>query len=200
MRNTSVLRTTAALAMFLLPSLSQAQGTLHDYRRAMTLRDRYRDLAVDVADPPTWIRDAHRFWYRKTVTGGHEFILVDATTKTRGPAFDHTRLADALTSVLNRKIVPLDLPFNRFTLSDDLKSIELQIGERSPAGALVVPPQAPTWICSLSDYTCRRQELQRDGREGRGGRGGGGLAGPVRLSSTSTEASPASHPTASTRR
>lgn len=40
--------------------------------------------------------DGDRFWFRSRTETGHEFVLVDPTARTRAPAFDHDRLAAAL--------------------------------------------------------------------------------------------------------
>ena len=99
-----------ALSLFffaLSPSIGSAQGTLADYERAMTLRDRYQNLAYSVTDQTRWIANTHKLWYRRTVKGGHEFMLVDADSKSKGPAFDHARLAAALSTALNRAISPV---------------------------------------------------------------------------------------------
>ena len=58
-----------------------AQGTIADYQRAMGLRDKYQGVALGVAEPATWIEKTSRFWYRRTVKGGNEFIVVDAATQ-----------------------------------------------------------------------------------------------------------------------
>jgi hypothetical protein len=47
-------------------------------------------LAVDIAGPPTAIGNTHRF-YRKTVRGAEQFVVVDADTQQRQPAFDHEK-------------------------------------------------------------------------------------------------------------
>jgi dipeptidyl aminopeptidase/acylaminoacyl peptidase len=169
------LSTVAALALLQLPSLAQAQGTLADYQRAMTLRDRYENLAINVPDQARWVANTHRLWYRKSVKGGHEFVLVDASTRTKTPAFDHGKLAAALSAALGRTITPHELPFNQFTFVEGLSAIEFQVtGGSGPQGP--PQPQPPPWRCTLADYKCTREE-----RAGRGGRGGGGgLAGPVR--------------------
>ena len=180
MLNTYAVRTATAAAVVLLPWLSQAQGTLDDYRRAMTLRDRYQNLAYHTIEPPRWVHSIHKFWYRKAVKGGHEFVMVDAGTKLKEPAFDHAKLAAGLSTALSRTITPLELPFTQFSFSEDLRTIEFQLAERNAAGPPTQgPPQGPPWQCTLSDYTCK-PDLRTGGRGGRGGRGGGGLAGPVR--------------------
>ena len=51
-----------------------AQVTKADYGRAMGLRDKYQYLTVNVPEPATWIEKTTRFYYRKSVKGGHEFV------------------------------------------------------------------------------------------------------------------------------
>jgi dipeptidyl aminopeptidase/acylaminoacyl peptidase len=166
----------AAVAVVLFPSAALAQGTAADYQRAMTLRDRYQNLAFNLTDQTRFIQNTSRFWYRRTVPGGHEFVLVDAETRTKAPAFDHARLAAALSTALTRKITPVDLPFTQFSFLEGESVIEFQVTERGATAPAPGPGQAPPWRCTLADYRCTQQ--QRGG--GRGGRGGGGLAGPVR--------------------
>ena len=153
---------------------------MQDYVRANALRERYTGLALNVADGPRWIAQSNRFYYRRTVKGGHEWILVDGATQAKQPAFDHAKLAAAIATATSRKATPAELPFTTFTFADDAKAIEFTLGG-GPGGARGAGPagggDTPPWRCSLETYTCRQQE--RGGRGGRGG-GGGGLAGPVR--------------------
>ena len=79
-----------------LPRVAAAQGTAADYARAEKLRASYEALAVDIAGPATAIGRTHRFWYRKTVRGAEQFVVVDADTQRREPAFDHERVAESL--------------------------------------------------------------------------------------------------------
>jgi dipeptidyl aminopeptidase/acylaminoacyl peptidase len=161
--------------LMLLPATLLAQGTVEDYQRAMLLRDRYQDLATGVTEEVRWLEKTTRFIYRRTVNGGTEFMIGDAATRTKKPAFDHAKLATALSAALGRKITPVDLPFTTFNFTDDNTAIEFTVQDR-PGGPPRAPGQAQTWRCSLADYKCRT--VERDGRGGRGGRGG--LAGPVR--------------------
>jgi dipeptidyl aminopeptidase/acylaminoacyl peptidase len=184
MRTSRVLRVFVFTATVALPARAEAQATLADYQRAMTLRDKYDGLAINIADAPRWIGETSRFYYRRTVKGGHEWILVEGATQEKRPAFDHVRLAEAIATATKRKATAVELPFNNFTFVDDEKSIEFTLGGgpggagrgAAPGGAGDVPP----WRCSLETYTCRQQPARGTGRGGRGGRGGGGLAGPVR--------------------
>lgn len=75
---------------------------------------------------PNWIGDGDQFWYRNSLEGGkREFILVDAVTGRRNDAFDHQKLAAALTEAgvaadLDRlpiRNLSFDLAANRVTFS-----------------------------------------------------------------------------------
>ena len=60
-----------------------AQVTRADYDRALSLRERYETLATGMPEAATWVPDTPRFWYRRTVSGGTEFVLMDASTSTK---------------------------------------------------------------------------------------------------------------------
>jgi hypothetical protein len=95
------------------------QVTRADYERAAALRDRYQYAAVGVPDAPTWIGQGTRFCYRRSTAGGHEFVVVDAATLEKRPAFGHTRLAVTLARTLgssvtaNRLLAQRPLDWNR---------------------------------------------------------------------------------------
>ena len=140
------------------PHPAATQGTLADYARADSLGERLQGLVVDIAERPSWIGETTRFWYRKTVEGGHTFLLVDAETQARGPAFDHERLASTLSALpafAEDTISALDLPFNQITFTDDEQAIEFVANNL-------------TWRCDLDTYECESQ-----GAPERRGRGGG---------------------------
>ena len=174
----------ALLAAIGLPVPVVAQGGVADYQRAMGLREKYDGLAINTTDAPRWIEQTSRFYYRRTVKGGHEWILVDGTTRDKKPAFDHEKLAAAIASATSRKATAVELPFTTFAFVDDGRGIEFTLGG-GPGGARgggagpAGPNDPPPWRCSIETYTCKQQP-ERAGRGGRGGRGGGGLGGPVR--------------------
>jgi dipeptidyl aminopeptidase/acylaminoacyl peptidase len=141
-----VLAAAAAFSIAIaLPCEIRAQGTVADYQRAFGLRDKYQGLAIDAPDSATWIGKTNRFWYRKTVKGGAQFIVFDADTQEKLPAFDHEKLAAALTSVSGRKLTGLTLPFTTFTFVDDGKAIQARVDET-------------VWTCSLDSYICKVRE------------------------------------------
>ncbi len=134
------------------PALLHAQGTAADYARSRELRDKLQNRTVDVAGSPTWIGSTNRFWYRKTVKGGAEFVVVDAATQEKRPAFDHAKVAAAL----GGKATALNLPFNDFLFVDDEK-------------AITFTAEGAQWRCTLADYACRKTGATGGGRGGRGG-------------------------------
>jgi dipeptidyl aminopeptidase/acylaminoacyl peptidase len=129
----------------LLPLPALAQGSLADYERAYGLRARYQALAINVPDPATWIEKTSRFWYRKSVKGGHEFVVLDAETREKQPAFDHGKLAEALSKETGNTYTALTLPFTTFTFVDGARSVQATF-------------DGARWTCSLSDYACKKGE------------------------------------------
>lgn len=121
---------------------AEAQVTHADYQRAMGLAERYEGLTRDVVDPAAWIGDTPRFFYRKTVEGGHVFVVGDTTGRTR-PAFDHARVAAALSKATGQAYAPTRLPFATFTFVNGERAIELRAAGQS-------------WRCELEAESCTR--------------------------------------------
>jgi dipeptidyl aminopeptidase/acylaminoacyl peptidase len=113
-----------------------------DYERANSLRNKYPGLAVNLVERVSWLDKTSRFWYRKSVKGGKEFVLVDAETLVKRPAFDHERLAASLSAAASGKFEALKLPFSIFTFVDGERAIEFVASEAR-------------WKCDLSDYSCK---------------------------------------------
>ena len=140
---------------------SAAQVTAADYQRAQSLRQQYDAAAVFVPETPTWIGTTHRFYYRRSLANGFEFVIVDADTQSKQPAFDHRRLAEALSRATGRAYSGTRLPFNGFTFNDALSAIEMTI-------------EGARWTCMLADYSCRTPDVPPPGDIRRG------ITGPVR--------------------
>src|SRR5215471_4027103 len=184
------MRVRVAAALLLLsaaPAPASAQGTLADYQRAMGLRDAYQGLAVGVPDAPTWVRRTDRFWFRRSVKGGNEFVLVTPETKTLTSPFDHARLAAGLSTAAKAKYTAVTLPFTTFTFTDEDRAIQFVIGPGGPGGAGgggggrgggPGVDGSLSWKCSLDTYVCTPPAQGRGTGRGRGV--GGGLGGPVR--------------------
>ena len=157
-------RAVLTIAMVLSAIPVFAQGTQADYDRALGLRRKFEALVGNSAEAPRWIPRTHKAFYRRTVKGGHDFILVDADAKTKGPAFDHSRIAASLSSATGKTYTALDLPFNVFDFVD---------GDR----AIQFAAESATWRCDVASSSCRKAtpaEIQQGGGGRGGGRGGGG--------------------------
>ena len=146
---------TAVVLSLLLPAICFAQVTAADYERAAKLRDRFQGLAVNIPEAANAIDNTHRFWYRKGVKGGNEFVLVDADAVTKKPAFDHERLAVSLSTAAKEKYTAVTLPFTTFQYADN-------------AAAITFTAAGSNWKCDLTDYACRKTA---NGGAGQGQRG-----------------------------
>jgi dipeptidyl aminopeptidase/acylaminoacyl peptidase len=97
---------------------------------------------------PHWFADETKFWYRNDLKGGaKEFVVVDAETGTRGPAFDHAKLAASLSKATGKDYRADRLPFDDLTFLDGTKAVRFKVGTE-------------TWICDLTTYECRKGENQ----------------------------------------
>ncbi|MGC9224372.1 MAG: hypothetical protein ACP5E2_10630, partial [Terracidiphilus sp.] len=110
-----------AAVLLLAPLSTQvaAQPTSADYERALDINQKDRDLVDHLPGPVHWIEGTDRFVYRRTIPGGYEFVEVNAQTQTSRPAFDHTRLATALSKAMGEEIKPEELPFQDLHLDKD---------------------------------------------------------------------------------
>ncbi len=111
-------------------SPARAVLTADDYARAERFMGyNATPLVVGVPGRPTWLAD-DRFWYRTTVPGGAEFVLVDPARAVREPAFDHARLAASLSAAARESYSAATLPFTEFDFSADMRSIEFEAAKR----------------------------------------------------------------------
>jgi dipeptidyl aminopeptidase/acylaminoacyl peptidase len=122
----------------------RAQVTKADEERAAGLVAKFQELTENVADVPSWVEDQDVLVYNKTVPGGHSFLLVDAASGARQPAFDHARLAAALNAATHSDYKPDTLPFTHVELIDHRTAVEFRV------------EQAP-WRCDLSKYECSKK-------------------------------------------
>lgn len=116
------------------PAAAQQQEkrilTTEDYARAEKFLRQHTDPLVFGANVrPDWI-DEHLFWYRNDIPEGYEFVLVDAEKKQRKRAFDHEKLARALSEAAGKTYEPFKLPFRSFEFSDDRDSLTLTVDSR----------------------------------------------------------------------
>ena len=161
-----------------LPLAVRAQPA--DYARAESVRDRIDGLVVDAPEPANWIGATTRFWYRKSMAGGNAFVLVDAATLERKPAFDHAAIASALGAATGRSFTATTLPFAVVSFARDERSIDFAI-----------PGDSVRWSCTIADSRCAHVTPagRRSGR-GASGRVGGGLYGDPPVADPAPRPSP----------
>jgi dipeptidyl aminopeptidase/acylaminoacyl peptidase len=126
------------------------QGTLEDYQRAQRfLPGNVRHLVYIAEVNPHWTEKTNRFFYHKASPSGSEFVLVDAAQNTSTPAFDHERLATALSHAAKQDYSASNLPFSDFEFLDGGKAIRFSIDKVQ-------------WKCPLDTYECQRDPSQTD--------------------------------------
>jgi hypothetical protein len=117
MRRT-LLAMTLVLPIVISPMSSahaDSDSLLEAYQHAESART-IASLTLNLEIAPIWVPHSDRFWFREQTPLGWRYILVDLGRRTRVPAFDHARLARAISRVVKEEVdadhVPLtDLTF-----------------------------------------------------------------------------------------
>lgn len=142
-----------------LPSTAQESTaaprvlTAADYQRAEKFLGFNTTPLVYHSASATWLKD-DRFWLRDTGPDGSEFLLFDAATGAHRPAFDHARLAAALSSAAGASYDAKHLPFMTFEFSADENSISFDAKSKS-------------WSCDLQSYQCVEEKRSSSPRSRR---------------------------------
>ncbi len=128
------------------------QVTIQDYANAERFMNyNVAPLVYHGVSDPTWLADG-RFWYRDAGPDGTTFMMVDPARRTTTPAFDHAKMAAALTRLLGGRNAASagHLPIREFVLDGGAVIVEVDdkplrcdlsgegvcrvVGEPSPAG------------------------------------------------------------------
>lgn len=78
---------------------------------------------------PHWLPGGEAFWYRRDAGDGTEYVLVDADTGSRHPAFDHEALAKALSTLDGQARAANALAIDAMRFDEALSSVDLKAGE-----------------------------------------------------------------------
>jgi dipeptidyl aminopeptidase/acylaminoacyl peptidase len=130
--------------------LAQSQVTRADYERALGMQEKLRGLVDHAPSAPHWIEGTSHFIYSRSTVAtqgrepGHEYVWMDAETKAAHLAFDHRKVADALTKALGVPVKPEALPLNNYHVVDHETVLEL------------VHSNA-IWRCDLKEYQCAKK-------------------------------------------
>jgi dipeptidyl aminopeptidase/acylaminoacyl peptidase len=116
------------------------------YERAEKLFAQTKGKVFRATVTPHWFDNNRCFWYRNDGRGGtKEFVLVNAEAGKRRPAFDHRRLAAALSGAAGIACAADRLPFDSIEFAGGGKVVRFRA-----AGA--------TWQCDLTSYRCQRHK------------------------------------------
>lgn len=119
---------------------AHAQGTVEDYQRAEKIGKDIQERIHHAASSIKWIENEPQFVYQVTSAKGKEFLLVDAKKQSRKPAFDHGKMARALSEVSGEAVEATKLPFSSLTYVKNKNQIEFNAYGKN-------------WICDLGSYT-----------------------------------------------
>ena len=139
-------------------SAQQRQLTAADYARAEKFMGYNANPLVSHSIRPAWIPDG-RFWYRDTSAEGSAFVVFDPAKAAREPAFDHAKVAVALSAASGKTYDKAHLPFISFEYSANGQSISFNIGPKR-------------WSCDVEGKSCAEIKANA-GAGAAGGRGAG---------------------------
>lgn len=97
---------------------------------------------------PNWLA-GDWFWYRILTPQGSQFIMVDPSEGRRSPAFDHQRMAAALSKATGKKYEASMLPFQSFRFSADHKYARFDVDGKH-------------WKCTVATYECSEDHSGAD--------------------------------------
>jgi dipeptidyl aminopeptidase/acylaminoacyl peptidase len=135
----------ALVAVLLCGVRSHAQGSRADYDRAASLSRRTTGKVFRDRIEAHWLTNNTQFWYEvKTGTDTREFVFVDAEKGERKPAFDHTKLAEALNKAGTKDLRAENLPLRSFEWKAG-KEVEFTVDGKS-------------WRADLESYSVTEQK------------------------------------------
>lgn len=136
--------------LFTMSSYGQDSLGHDDYKRAENFlsynTQKYIDRGTVI---PNWLA-GDKFWYRTLTAEGSEFVLVDPAKGKRSAAFDHHKLAAALSSATGKTYSASMLPFQSLHFSEDGKSISFRASNQQ-------------WKAQLSNYTLTKDTVIQTG-------------------------------------
>jgi hypothetical protein len=119
---------------------------------------------------PHWIGQQDEFWYRRDTAKGHEFVIVEAATGHKQPAFDHEEMAKAFSKASGTEVTAESLPFEDLVFNADRSSVHVTANDKTydcqikPAtcssGKPVFPP--PPLTITFLKYKAPQGKIDRD--------------------------------------
>ena len=124
-------------------ALAQVPVDRAAYARAERMLPWNRDRVLFNAEVDThWIDGTEALWYQSRSEAGWRFVVADAASRTRRPAFDHARMAEALRRVTAAAADSSHLPISQ---------LEFRAG---PAATPRVTVRGASYDCDLAKPAC----------------------------------------------
>jgi dipeptidyl aminopeptidase/acylaminoacyl peptidase len=149
-----------ALSVFAIPSLRAQNGAKPDavapnYELAARwTSQKVSRLVFDTTVTPRWLEKSERFWYPLQTREGRRFYLVDPAKKTKGPLFNHTKMAATLTTLTGIPYDAQHLPFSTVRFIKDETAFEFDV--QVPREAVI--PGAPKKVITTDQQAGRGDE------------------------------------------
>jgi dipeptidyl-peptidase-4 len=118
-----------AAGLFAISAAAQQsrQFRADDYAHAEKfLGPNLNPLVYHSVERPIWLGDG-RFWYRDASAEGTEFVLVNPAAGSKGAAFDHAKLAAALSAATGKPVNAHKLAITTFELANGDKTVTVTV-------------------------------------------------------------------------
>ncbi|MBU0696499.1 MAG: S9 family peptidase [Bacteroidetes bacterium] len=144
-----ILLASAALFFHHAQAQSQDSVTFKDYQNAESfLGYNTAKLISGGVVRPNWLAGDH-FWFENKTANGTQFLIVDPAKKSNKPAFDHQKLAVALSKMTGKTYKADQLPIQFVSIADDEKSMHFNLDKNDynytfKTNKLVVDNEPPT--------------------------------------------------------
>ena len=140
----TVIQATVLAVLLFTDQSAIAQGTRCDYERALNLRKITANKVFKQRVTAHWLAGNTKFWYRNDLAEeAREFILVNAETGIRQPAFEHERIAAALTQATGKEVKAWRLPIDKLKFTES-------------GSVLQFTSDGKRWKCDLHSYEVRK--------------------------------------------
>ena len=143
MKTSKITLAILVILLFVFTKGLSAQGRLEDYKRADSLQNFVKDKVINTNIGNSWIGETDKLVYTLESKDKKEFFVVDAEKATKMLAFDHEKLAAALSAETGNKYAANKLPFDKLTFTKDENKIEFVIDDYK-------------WTCDLETYECKK--------------------------------------------
>ena len=113
--------------LLLISSFLFSQGTVEDYNRAYSTREKYNNKVFYSRVKPEWIWNTHFFWYIRETPAGNLYILTDAPKQSQREMFDHAKLATLLSNATGKVVNKAALMLENLQVSEQLDRISFDM-------------------------------------------------------------------------